>query len=69
MHIMSTYPLCSLDLRLRREAEINMRAHHQLPPSYKGRESNFYDMVNHKVAYNDNNDNDNSNDNNIMVLL
>jgi hypothetical protein len=31
------------------QAEINMRAHHQLPPSYKGRESNFYDMVNHKV--------------------
>lgn len=31
------------------QAEISMRANHQLPPAYKGRESNFYDVLNHKV--------------------
>mmetsp|Transcript_85424 Transcript_85424/g.219944 ORF Transcript_85424/g.219944 Transcript_85424/m.219944 type:complete len:450 (+) Transcript_85424:74-1423(+) len=32
-----------------REAEFNLRAEHQMPPAYKGRQTNFYDMVNHKV--------------------
>mmetsp|Transcript_9765 Transcript_9765/g.25615 ORF Transcript_9765/g.25615 Transcript_9765/m.25615 type:complete len:537 (-) Transcript_9765:97-1707(-) len=32
-----------------REMELVMRAESQLPPSTKGRESNFYDVVSHKV--------------------